>query len=200
MPDNPSKKLDSKARQYVRSIWSDRYLGMEVPAIDWEEIREIDLAYLLQQYAFLQVVSSEPNWEETIVPQFRRATNGWIIHDYSQAMSSSPGPYLYGPGNPELKEEDQGGEEGGTAGGGSIIIETINTATAMINWAIEKGWPGVEIIEGTDFMKWAAWFHAQDLGYKLLGYEPSTEERAKRDRIIRLRAEMAAPGPTPTLG
>ncbi len=200
MSDSSSNddRFSKAANAFIRSVWGDRAIGMDIPAIDWSKpIRHEDVLYLLRLYPYVQIISSNPQWEETIIPQFRRAGSGWLIHDYGQAMSSSPGPYLYGPGNPELGEAKE--REGGEGGGGffSVTIQGLITAEAMIIWAMEKGWPGVEIISGTEFMKWAIWMVTQDRNYPSLGFEPSEVDKAKHERIRRLRAEYVAKGPQP---
>ncbi len=173
----------------LNTLWEERMLGEDIPPIDWNRpITHQEVEYLLSLYPYLQVISSEAIWEEEIIPQFKKAPTGWLIHDYGQAMSTSPGKNLYGPGNPELHEEEEGGS--GQRGTGTIVRKTFITAEAMIELAIEKGWPGVEIVSGTPFMQWAAWMAAQDRGYTLVGYNPTEKEKKKRERIVRLRKSV----------
>lgn len=201
MANTPSK-FNAAADAYLHSIWSERELGMKIPAIDWDKpIRHSDVLFLLRQYAYLQVINSEADWENVPPLQFRIAPSGWVIHDYHEAISASPGPLLYGPGNPEFKvRSEKEGEEGeGERGTGSITQQTVDTAMAIVHLAIEKGWAGLEIISGTDLMKWAAWFAARGLDYPIHGYEATEKDEEKRQRIIRLRREGGIPtlGPTP---
>ncbi|HVV69832.1 MAG TPA: hypothetical protein VHE99_12530 [Gammaproteobacteria bacterium] len=177
----------------LNSLWEERMFGEDIPQIDWNRpVSHQEVEYLLRLYPYLQMINSEAVWEEEIIPRFKRAPSGWVIHDYGQAMSTSPGKYLFGPGNPELKEEEGGGSE---TGAGTIITQTYITAEAMIEFAMEKGWPGVEIVSGTPFMQWAAWMAALNKNYTLVGYEPTEKEKKKRERILRL-----AGGVAPSLG
>jgi hypothetical protein len=175
----------------LNSLWEERMFGEDIPHVDWNRpVSHQEVEYLLGIYPYLQMISSEAVWEEEIIPRFKTASSGWVIHDYGQAMSTSPGKYLFGPGNPELREEEEeGGSETGT---GTIITQSYITAEAMIEFAMEKGWPGVEVVAGTPFMQWAAWMAAQDRGYKLVGYEPTEKEKKKRERILRLSGGKAA--------
>lgn len=192
-----SDKFSKAADDYLKDVWGERSLGFSVTAIDWTKpIGHAEVAYLLSRYPYLQMINSEAQWAEAVVPRFRKARNGWVMHDYGDAMSSSPGKYLFGPGNPETKEED---EKGGGTDTGTVIKQSFVTAEAMIEWAIEKGWPGVEIVFGEQFMKWAAWMAAQDRSYSLSGYEPTQKEKEKRERIIRLRGESKAPTKGPAI-
>ncbi|QLH41572.1 MAG: hypothetical protein HWD59_01820 [Coxiellaceae bacterium] len=53
----------------------------------------------------------------------------------------------------------------------------------MVAIAMEKGWPGIEIVAGNPLMCWAAWMLAQDYNFPLQGYEPTRVEKRKRERI-----------------
>jgi hypothetical protein len=169
---------------FLKEIWSMRDRGDYIPNLAWDRpIRHQDVEYLLRQYPFLQIVSTEPNFaseeEETklvVIP------NGWVVHDYGEAMSTSPGKLLYGAGAPDLKKED---EEGGSEGGGSgtIIKQGFDAAQSMVLLAIEKQWPGIQIVSGTQFMQWSAWMAAADRNIPIQGYEPSEADKLKRKRV-----------------
>lgn len=170
----------------LNSLWEERMFGGDVPQIDWNRpVSHQEVEYLLRIYPYLQMISSEAVWEEEIIPQFKIAPSGWVMHDYGQAMSTSPGKYLFGAGNPELQEEEGGSQTG------TIITQAYITAEAMIEFAMEKGWPGVEIVSGTPFMQWAAWMAAMNRNYTLVGYEPTEKEKKKRERILRLFGGVA---------
>lgn len=193
MTSNP-KKFNEETEQLFSSIWGERHSGLEMIAVDWDKpIRHEDVLYLLNRYGYLQLVNTEPSWEGDIVPQFFRARSLWIIHDYGQAISSSPGRYLYGRGNPEVRAEEEGtggGNEGYVVETGSSIRQAFETAEAMIHLVMDKGWPGAEIISGSELMKCAAWIIAQNAGYNLQGYSPSEKDKQKRDRILRAREAL----------
>jgi hypothetical protein len=173
----------------IKDFWENRALGIELPPLDF--ISEEAIAYLRERYPYLQMISMNAKFEESVIPKFKKSPCGWLIHDYGQAMSSSPGPYLYGPGNPDLQEDEKssGAAEGSGTGDGTLVRQTVDTARAMIEFAIEKGWPGVEIISGSELMQWGAWLAAQEKNYPLTGYAPSAEEQRKFDRIKSLRSE-----------
>lgn len=177
----------------IKDFWENRAVGVVTKPLDF--INTAILQYLRERYPYLQMISMQAKFEEAIIPQFKKSSCGWVIHDYGQAMSSSLGKYLYGPRNPGMKEkeEDTTGGSGtwdGT-GAGTLIRQTVDTAKAMIDLAIEKGWPGVEIISGTELMQWAAWLAAQEKNYPLIGYSPSREEQKKYDRIRKEKSQTA---------
>ena len=120
------------------------------------------------------------------------------MHDYGQAMSTSPGHCLYSPGHSDLYEDEEGG--GGTSGDGvgTLTRQVVETAKAMVALAIKKGWPGIEIVAGTDFMKWAMWFAAQEKDYPCEGYSPDRQGQRKLERVRRALKERA-PEPQSTI-
>jgi hypothetical protein len=92
----------------------------------------------------------------------------------------------------EAGGKDGGGDEGGGAGAqefkfpegqGTVVNQTVNVAEEMIRLAKEKNWPGINIIAGTDLMKWAAWMTAQDLDLSVEGFTPGEQGLAKRLRV-----------------
>lgn len=185
--------------KFIKDLWENRTIGITTePSLDF--ISKSALAYLRECYPYLQMISMNAQFEESITPQFKKSSCGWVIHDYGQAMSSSPGKYLYGPGNPEILEEEGGeGGEGTTGtGSGTLTRQTVDTAAAMIQLAIDKGWPGVEIISGTELMQWAAWLAAEDRNYPLVGYSPTREGQRKLDRVRKEREQVSAPKTAPT--
>lgn len=173
----------------LSSLWEDRMLGVELPPIDINRpITPEEVQYLLQLYPFLQILNSEPNWGPDINVKLVTTQSGWVIHDYDQALSVSPGELLFGykkaPPS-DAKEEEEGG-----SGHGTLVKQTYETAEFMVQYAIDQGWPGIEIIAGTPFMQWAAWMAAEDRNLIVFGYEASKTDKVKRDRIIRLRGEF----------
>lgn len=210
MSDSFDKYKDF-GKAILQNVWSKRAKGLPAPKIDWTgPIRNEDILYLVNRYPFLQLISQEPSFSDELQPKLIQANSGWIIHDYGDAMSSSPGELLYGDYSAAIKtlakeeEEEEGGEGGGaadlSAGKGTILNQAYLTASQMMAIAIEKGWPGVEIVDGTELMKWAAWMTAEDNNFSLTGYEPSAADRERRLRIRKLRGEIITPTAAPRLG
>lgn len=183
--------INKQAEELLGDIWGRRAEGL--PLLDFdltEPVRKKDLDYLREyRYPFLQIISSEPDFPDELVPEFYQAPSGWVIHDYGAAMSSSPGKHLFGPGYPgHLDDDDEGGGSLGETdltGKGTIIKQIYDTAQAMVELAKQKNWPGVDVIAGTEMMKWAAWMAAEDRGMKLEGFEPSEKDQERRERIKR---------------
>lgn len=198
MADNPYDKYKDFSKAILQNIWGKRAKGLPVPKIDWSgPLKHEDILYLINRYPFLQIISTEPSFKVDIEPKFIKANSGWLIHDYGDAMSSSPGELLYGNYSIPLKtlqkkaEEDEGGESGaGEFGKGTILNQAFLTAQEMIAIAIEKGWPGIDLVDGTELMKWAAWMAAEDKNLTLSGFEPTQEDKEKRARIRKYLAEV----------
>ncbi|HYF97554.1 MAG TPA: hypothetical protein VD770_01080, partial [Coxiellaceae bacterium] len=143
------------------------------------------------------IVNSDSNDNMTLIPKLIRAQSGWIICDYGDAMSSSPGDlifadnipdpsFLYGLGTRPSKNQKE--DEGG--GHGTIIKQAVDTAAEMIFLAMQRGWRGATIVEGHERMKWAAWVMAGDHEYNLQGFEPTETDIERRKRLRRSRAEI----------
>ena len=164
----------------LKDLWENRTMGLTTQPLD--HINSSILSYLREQYPYLQMINMDAKLEETIIPKFNKSPSGWLVHDYGEAMSASPGPHLYGPGNPEL-EDDEGTTGSGGDDRGTLIHQTVVTANTMIEMAMEKGWTGVELVSGTNLMQWAAWIAAQAHSYPLTGYVPSAEGQRKWERI-----------------
>jgi len=178
----------------IKDLWENRAVGIVTEPLD--TLNQLALIYLRERYPYLQMISMQAKFDEAVTPQFKKSSVGWVIHDYGQAMSSSPGNYLYGPKDFVQAKEKNGGTNGGDGGNdgtgvGTLVRQTVETARSMIELAIEKGWPGVEIIAGTESMQWAAWIAAQDKNYPLVGFAPTQEEQKKYERIRKERAQSA---------
>jgi hypothetical protein len=206
MTNNTSGKYKDLGDRILQNVWGKRVRGSKAPKIDWSgPIKHEDVLYLLSRYPFLQIMSSSASFPEEIHPKFITANSGWVIHDYGDAMSSSPGDLMFGNYSIGLggeSEETEGGGEGSSsfsAGKGTIVNQAFMTAQQMIEIAIAKGWPGVEIVNGSPLMQWAAWMAAEDRNLAVTGFEPSEKDKERRKRIRNLYEE-AVERPEPKLG
>lgn len=178
------------------SLWSKRAEGMHLPAFDVNRpISASDVEYILRHCPFLQILNVEATFDNFDKVKFTRAPSGWVIHDLQDAVSSSPGLFLFGGEDNIPSFVDEQEEGGGTGGGlpnlnpakGTIINQAFITAQTMIEM-VEKRWPGIEIIGGSELMQWAAWVICDERKLKLTGFEPTEEHKAKRDRLHRFEA------------
>lgn len=188
------------ANESLKNVWERRIAGLDLKEADiFRPITHRDIDYLCNKYPFLQMINAEAKFEGEIIPKFITSQSGWTIHDYGDAMSASPGEFLFGGGDykafleailkGEIKEEE-GGEEGGEGGAmvnpgkGTIIKQMFDTSIEMVKIAIEK-WTGIEIIDGTYLMKWAAWLAAKEKDYTLEGFDPEEEDIKKYERVTK---------------
>jgi len=158
--------------------------------VDIDVLRQItpeEIQYLLDRCPFLQIVGPEMALEKEEV-KIIQSESGWDIHDYGDALSSSPGKYLMGGGNFRVyfgDEEDEGG--GGDVinpGKGTIVNQAWLTASDMMLIAQQRGWQFVTIIDGHHLMKRAAWIKAGELGITIDGFEPTLEDEQIRERVM----------------
>ena len=196
MADQPKKSAEEA---FLQNIWGKRASGIDITNIDWSRpISHQDVQFLLNHYPFLQILSLNPKFDPNHQIQLIRSESGWTIQDYGCAHSSSPGEFLFGGGYwihtgwnlPAKKEEDEGGDGGDAnpiinSGKGTIVKQAFDTATEMVEIAVQKGWPGIELINGNELMKWAAWMRAEDYELKVKGFSPSEQHRQKRERVKR---------------
>ncbi len=162
-------------------------LGLK-PSV-WERpITPEEIQYLLDHCPFLQIVSSNVV-DPLAEPVFFTAQSGWVVHNYGDAMSSSPGHLLFGGGDFRMRasDEEDDGDDGGVInpGKGTVWKQAFDTAAEMVELAKQLGWKGVQIIDGHPAMKWAAWMKASDERLGVDGYTPSERELAKRARVKR---------------
>jgi len=185
------------AKESLKSVWERRIAGLDLKEANiFRPITHGDVEYLCNKYPFLQMVNIEAKFEGEITPKFITSQSGWTIHDYGDAMSASPGEFLFGGGDykafldeilkEEIKEGEQGGEGGAMVnpGKGTIVKQMFDTATEMVKIAIKK-WPGIEIIDGTYLMKWVAWLAAKEKNYPLEGFDPDEEDIKKYERVTK---------------
>jgi hypothetical protein len=165
--------------------------------IDVNVLRDIspeEIQYLLDCCPFLQIVDTVLHYidEEPPEVQFIDAKSGWKVFDYGDAMSSSPGEMILGMGEYRrvLSGED-GGDEGG-GGKGTIWNQAFMTASEMVEIAQQRGWKGIQIIDGHRVMKRGAWITALSAGLPVVGFEPTAEDDKVRKRVDMSASEIEA--------
>ena len=175
LPENLAHIAEQMGADLVKSIEdaADRPITAE------------DIQYLLDHYPYLQILNDRAEFAEAVEPQFVRSHSGWVIHDYIDAMTSSPGEFLFSHADSFTARDDEGGSGGSNPGKGTIINQAFVTASQMVQLAIERGWMVLRIVDGHPVMKWAAWMTAHDAGLTITGYKPSKEDVAKRERVQR---------------
>lgn len=155
-----------------------------------------DVLYLLDQCPFLQITDTGLHTAQDLPPlKIVTAKSGWKIHDYGNALSSSPGEWMFG--NPRArrtridgaKKSDEGGEGGGS-GVGTLVNQAVMTVFDMIELTREHGWAGIRLVDGHPLMAWAAWMYGLDSGFEIEGYSPTAKDIAKRRRIKSVSPEF----------
>jgi hypothetical protein len=90
----------------------------------------------------------------------------------------------------EEEESGTGETEYAPTGQGTLIKQAFDTAEAMV-LLVGKRWPSIKVIGGDRLMQWAAWVIAEEQGVQLEGFEPTRQEKEKRQRLLRKRRQAA---------
>jgi hypothetical protein len=168
----------------LENIWGQRGMGLDLPpGTGLHPVLHADIEYLSNYvYPFIQLVNTKANFSGEVLLKFITAKTGWVIHDYGDAISTCA---------PHKPDEDA---EGG--GSGTIVNQQEATIAEIAQMIKSKGWVGVEIIAGSNFMKQFLYLEAKALGLNLRGYTPSTEDERRFERVMKMRK---ATGVTPAI-
>ena len=199
------------------------------------ELKPEQLEALFKLYPYLQIVNGKVDNSKMTAVEYKTAETGWRICDYGEAMSSSTPLFMTGENYPtpglELDEDEEDEDEGGITGEGSseeeeaveeffgplakegsgtLVAQAFNTAQQMIAMASQRGWQGVIIADGNEFMKRSAWIGCEVNGMAYGGFTPNDDDWKRYDRIANFsEAEIARilaiisnknSGPTSTTG
>jgi hypothetical protein len=170
-----------KSGSFDEAIWGKRAEGLPVPRFDLtRDITSEELSYLHQKFGYVQLLNPYAMGEFGEI-RFVRAPSGWLILNYKNAMTASPGELLltdaaYSHEGDQLTRLN--------TGTGTRIKQTIDTASFAVRMAVEEEhWPAIHVINGTSLMCWGVWMAAKELNLELTGYVPSKAEVAKYERI-----------------
>lgn len=131
------------------------------------------------------------------------AETGWEVHDFTEAMSTSPGDLIlqhntlsFAADGSLIEDDDEGsttGDEDPTKRGkGTLFLQAYLTAQQLVKQAAERGWGGVIIANGDSYMQRSAWMACEDNGLAYGGFKPSDEDWKHYDRVIRSGTEIDA--------
>ncbi len=198
LPDNQDDDLEAFA-----SLWDKRAEGLVAPNIDINRpVTPSDVAYLVSRCPFIQILNIDATFENFTQVRFITAKSGWTIQDLDDGLCTSVGPFLFGGSDaPIITNDDSNVDDMRkkfvNAGKGTVINQAFETAQEMVELVATRWKGGIEIIAGTDLMRWAIWVCAMDRKMKLLGFEPKEEDEKKRARLNRLKIEHDISSPKP---
>jgi len=202
MIDQEQISNENALKFFLENLWGKRASGLNLPVDDiFKTVTSENIQYLLNLYPFLQIISTDASFTQAVEPKFITAKSGWVIHDYGEAMSSSLGNLLYSGAeyhsinvNKDKKDDDNKGGEGDSTlkPHGTIIKQAYDTAVEMIEIALQKKWPGIQIIAGTPVMEWAAWAAAEERKMQVIGFEADKNAQRKKQRLKTMPEIMEA--------
>ena len=164
---------------FFKNLWDKRSQGLNLPDLDiFHTITSENIEYLLNLYPYIQIISTTAVFAEPVDVKFITIENGWTVQDYEEAMCVSIGKNLYMGGEYHSLYDNKSEEKHGT-----VTWQAINAAIKMAEMAQEKGWPGINIIDGTPIMCFTIWQAATSLGMTVEGFTPSKEDNDKAQRI-----------------
>lgn len=151
-------------------VWNERGLGVDtIMSSAYNSVSVNDNQNLCDNvYPFMQLINSNAVFFDNQKIEFIELSNGWIVHDYGQALS------VASPHDISQKH---------------AIIHSSIQAKIMQDIArivIEKAWAAVEVIAGTATMKKYLWVESKRAKFELSGYTPSESDIKSYERLAKL--------------
>lgn len=165
----------------MSGVWAQRSLGIELPK-NIKSALHNDIKYLCNYvYPFIQVVNTDAVFTEETTLTFIPLANGWIIHDYGEAISTAV-------------PHDMKGKKSGSTGAaavapgqvvaGSEISAQIEAAAHIGKMIAEKGWKSAEFIAGSDLMRRFIWIESKRFGFEISKeYTPTVADERCYSRL-----------------
>ncbi|MEI8054652.1 MAG: hypothetical protein WCH10_01460 [bacterium] len=156
------------------NIWSERDLGVDTTTDqDFDTVSEADVKYCCNSfYPFIQLVNADAVFGEEQPLTFVKASTGWMLHDYGEAISASS-PYS--------------AEQQKTA---NSVLDQAKTVEEIGKLIAAKNWVSVEVIAGSPMMKRFVWIEAKRSKFDLIGYEPNASDEKCYDRLAKRAKDM----------
>jgi hypothetical protein len=111
-------------------------------------------------------------------PAFIEIGSGWKVH-YWRKTDAYPPAMCISAGEEIINQTPTKG----ASVPGSITNRAFDAAAQVILLALIREWKGIQIVSGSEMMRWAAWAVAQHNHLPCFGYDPSGEDEAKAARI-----------------
>lgn len=157
----------------------------------WDNVRQDvtseDIETFLENWRFVQILADriEGVKESLKLPIDDQASPAFLL------SYDSNWPIQYWVGNDDLASmmATSAGEMllGGLAMDkssefGTDTSHAAKAAISMVHYASLQKWPGIVIVEGSEFLKWVVWATADNYGIPCRGFEPNSDDIAKKDR------------------
>lgn len=178
---------EAAAAAVKEAEWQKTLRRLGLGEVDVTNVSADDILYIAERWQFLQVVEGSGKKTPLEHSEILTAKSGWTIIHYGDAMTTSPGKYLFGGGYFRVRTGDDDDDEGGgivNPKKGTIFKQAFDSAAEMIQLAKEMGWGSVQIVDGHPYMQKAAWVEACRIGVKLDGFIPDVEAEKTRRRIV----------------
>ena len=206
--DNPSDPSAESDIDNLKQQVQDKF-GIDLDA-DWQrEVSAEEILYLLDRCPFLQIVDAGVSESQQDFQVDEAKASGWDIHNYGDALSSSPGKFLMGGGYFSMSANEGDDDEGGSGGQvinpgrGTIVNQAFLTAMEMVELAKAQGWQQIRFIDGHPLMARAAWIKSRRLGMSMQDFTPTEYDEEVYFRLSLsetdyelLRADVKSQGPT----
>ncbi|MHA7840526.1 MAG: hypothetical protein ACX932_01495 [Gammaproteobacteria bacterium] len=152
--------------------------------------------HLLSRYPYLEIGNIDAGIPPVdVVPKLHTLNNGWVIHDYGYRLRcGKPALLSEKRWSTPIQGEADEDEEGGV---GTVTMQFVEAAAAMVALAIKLGWEGLEIIMGFYPMRRAAWIAAVQHKFPVEGFQSTFEDRVLLDWVQKMKKDSlkkATPG------
>lgn len=156
------------------NVWGERDLGVDTfAARTFDSVSDADVKYYTNfSYPFIQLVNANTVFGNEMPLNFVEASNGWQIHDYSEAISASA------PHSGDLKKN------------AASVLNQAKIAEEIAKLINAKGWTSVEVIAGTEFMKRFIWMEGKKAKFDLTGYTPTASDEKCYERLAKRAKDM----------
>lgn len=140
-----------------------------------------EVQWMLDHSPYLQIVSANGG-EPANMELVSGGLSNWSIINYGDAMSSSPGLFMFDRYSADHLDDDDGGDGGClNPGRGTIINQAYLATRDMIALAKKLGWTGIHVVGCHRMMGRFAWIEAEKDGMSFSGFEPdATDQRIKK--------------------
>ncbi len=163
------------------NIWSQRDLGVDLSTAEVSGLASNgNVEYICDHsYPFIQLVDSNAVFSEGQTLNFLTTPNGWVIHDYGEAISVSAPHTAKQQANEQVIK--------------SNTMDQATTAEELAKLIAKKGWVSVEIIAGTKMLKRFLWIESKKYKFELAGYDSGASDEKAYARLAKRAKDMGLP-------
>jgi len=157
------------------------------------ELLEAEKQYLLSRYPFLWIGNMDTDITQPArLINVTHAKNHWPIFDFGHTLLSGCSEIMALLLQHQAQQQDDDAGEGGNGGFGTVVQQFTDVAFELIQLAFERGWTGVEILDGYYSMSRMAWI-ACEIKQLHCSFKPTLEDMVVRNWMIHMHEKTFYP-------